>query len=192
MKDRTGSAGRGTGKRPGRPRAEAGGGDAATNAPRLRNNPLAWVTAAVTGPDAAPAAASAADTADVGLSPAPTPDAPPSPATATMTKRERRSPARANAMDQSKKRTEDMPTPRKTEAPPAGASDTLTAADFAAYENADAWVAATAMENGLVVISQEISAPDAKRTIKLPDVCKQFKIRHVDTFTFLREVGFRM
>ena len=68
----------------------------------------------------------------------------------------------------------------------------IAKADFATYENADAWVAATAMENGLVVISQEISASDAKRTIKLPDVCKQFKIRHVDSFTFLREAGFRM
>lgn len=68
----------------------------------------------------------------------------------------------------------------------------IAKADFAAYENADAWVVATAMENGLVVISQEISAPDAKRTIKLPDVCKQFNIKHVDTFTFLREAGFRM
>ncbi len=68
----------------------------------------------------------------------------------------------------------------------------IAKADFAAYENADPWVVATAMQKGLAVISQEISAPDAKRTIKLPDVCKQFHIRHIDTFSFLREAGFSM
>jgi len=68
----------------------------------------------------------------------------------------------------------------------------IARADFAAYENADPWIVATAMEKGLIVISQEISAPDAKRSIKLPDICKQFNIRHIDTFSFLREAGFRM
>jgi hypothetical protein len=68
----------------------------------------------------------------------------------------------------------------------------IAKADFAAYENADAWVVATAIENRLIVISQEISAPDSKRIIKLPDVCKQFNIKHIDTFSFLRKAGFSM
>lgn len=64
--------------------------------------------------------------------------------------------------------------------------------DFADFENADSWVVACAINKGLTVVSQEVSAPMAKRIIKVPDVCAHFKVRHIDTFTFLREVNFKM
>ena len=65
-------------------------------------------------------------------------------------------------------------------------------ADFADFENADPWVVACAIDKNLTVVSQEVSAPMAKRIIKVPDVCTHFNVRHIDTFTFLREVNFKM
>lgn len=63
---------------------------------------------------------------------------------------------------------------------------------FANFDNADAWVVACAEDKGITVVSQEVSAPLAQRAIKIPDVCNHFNIRHLDTFSFLREVGFKM
>lgn len=62
--------------------------------------------------------------------------------------------------------------------------------DFAAFEYADPWLVACASAEGLTVVSQEKSAPDSKREIKLPDACAQFNVRHIDTLSFLREIGF--
>lgn len=65
-------------------------------------------------------------------------------------------------------------------------------ADFADFENADPWVVASAINKSLTVVSQEVSVPMAQRIIKLPDICTHFSVRHIDTFTFLREVNFKM
>lgn len=63
---------------------------------------------------------------------------------------------------------------------------------FADFDNADPWTIACALDKKLTVVSQEVSAPLAQRAIKIPDVCNSFNIRHIDTFGFLREVGFKM
>ena len=65
-------------------------------------------------------------------------------------------------------------------------------ADFADFENADPWIIACAMDKELTVVSQEVSAPLSQRIIKLPDACIHFDVRHIDTFTFLRETNFKM
>ncbi len=56
---------------------------------------------------------------------------------------------------------------------------------------ADGWLAAYAMTNDAVVVTNEVSAPDAKRKVPLPDLCQQFNIRCINTFDMLRELGVR-
>lgn len=68
----------------------------------------------------------------------------------------------------------------------------LAKADFADFDNADPFAVATALEKSVIVVSQEISAPLSRKNIKLPDVCSQFGIHHLDTFTLLRTFGFTM
>ncbi len=64
--------------------------------------------------------------------------------------------------------------------------------EFADFENADPFVVATAIDKVASVVSQETSAPNSQNIIKLPDVCTQFQITHIDTYTLLREFGFKM
>ena len=59
--------------------------------------------------------------------------------------------------------------------------------DFA--RGADGWLVAYAMVHEGVVITNEVSAPDAKSKIKLPDLCHQFHIRCITTFEMLSELG---
>ena len=54
---------------------------------------------------------------------------------------------------------------------------------------ADGWLAAYAMVNGAVVVTNEVSAPYATRRVPLPDLCGQFNIRCINTFDLLRELG---
>lgn len=65
-------------------------------------------------------------------------------------------------------------------------------AEFAQYNEADAWVVAFAISNNLTVVSQETFSADVKRRIPIPNVCRVFNVRLIDTFTFLREQGFSM
>jgi hypothetical protein len=44
----------------------------------------------------------------------------------------------------------------------------------------------------LIVVSQETSSPLAMSRIFIPDVCNAFSIKHINTFEFLEEVGFKM
>ena len=69
---------------------------------------------------------------------------------------------------------------------------TLAKQEFADFTNADPFVVATAIEKSAIVVSQEVPAPGSKKNIKLPDVCKQFNVIHLDTFTLLRRFGFTM
>lgn len=60
-------------------------------------------------------------------------------------------------------------------------------ADFASV--ADGWLAAYAIANGAVVVTNEVSAPQAQRKVPLPDLCRQFDIPCINTFAMLRELG---
>ena len=59
--------------------------------------------------------------------------------------------------------------------------------DFA--RGADGWLAAYAMVHGAVVVTNEVSAPNARRKVPLPDLCEQFQIRSINTVDMLRGVG---
>ena len=58
--------------------------------------------------------------------------------------------------------------------------------DFA--RGADGWLAAYAMVHGAVVVTNEVSAPNARRKVPLPDLCEQFQIRSINTVDMLREI----
>ena len=53
---------------------------------------------------------------------------------------------------------------------------------------ADGWLVAYAMVHGVTVVTNEQPRPEAKREIKLPDVCTQFGVDYKDIFFVLREL----
>ena len=55
--------------------------------------------------------------------------------------------------------------------------------------NADAWLIAHAAVNGLVVVTQEQYSATAKRRIMIPNVCLEFNVECVDTYSMLRDLG---
>lgn len=61
--------------------------------------------------------------------------------------------------------------------------------EFACVDNADAWVIAYASARKYIVVTQEIFSPDIKRRILIPNVCKAFSVKFVDTFEMLRKLG---
>jgi hypothetical protein len=64
--------------------------------------------------------------------------------------------------------------------------------DFSEFDNADPFVVAAAKALTATVVSQETSAPSSVKNIKLPDVCINFNVPHLDTFSFLRSQRFTM
>jgi len=54
---------------------------------------------------------------------------------------------------------------------------------------ADGWVVAYAAVNRLVVVTHEQFAPEAKRKVPMPNVCVEFDVEYVDTFSMLRGRG---
>lgn len=54
---------------------------------------------------------------------------------------------------------------------------------------ADAWLVAYGRVHGVTVVTNEQSAPESKKSIKLPDVCDEFDVRHVDLFSMLRALN---
>lgn len=62
-------------------------------------------------------------------------------------------------------------------------------AEFA--RTADGWLAAYAKEYGLVVVTQEVSAPESRNEVKLPDVCDAIGVAYLNTFEMLASVKAR-
>lgn len=58
--------------------------------------------------------------------------------------------------------------------------------------SADGWLVAYARVNGYSVCSYEVSSPESKSNIKLPDVCKQFGVPCVNPFDMLEKLDVRM
>ncbi len=54
---------------------------------------------------------------------------------------------------------------------------------------ADGWVLAYAAVNGMIVVTHEQFAPDARRKVPIPNVCVEFEIEYVNTFEMLRALG---
>ncbi len=62
--------------------------------------------------------------------------------------------------------------------------------EFADNTNADAWIIAYAKAHDFVIVTQETYEPDAKKKIKIPNVCEDFGVEYVNTFDVLRNLGF--
>lgn len=56
---------------------------------------------------------------------------------------------------------------------------------------ADGWLVAYAKVHGAIVVTNEQSAPESKKEIKLPDVCEKFGVKPESTFSMLRALGAR-
>ena len=56
----------------------------------------------------------------------------------------------------------------------------------------DVWVIALAKARDATVISQECSAPLAKKKAKIPDVCSILEVRCLNLLAFMREVGIKL
>jgi len=56
---------------------------------------------------------------------------------------------------------------------------------------ADGWLAAYAREHDAVVVTNEAFNPNVKRKVPLPNLCLQFDISCIDTFSMLRNLGVR-
>ena len=52
---------------------------------------------------------------------------------------------------------------------------------------ADGWLVAYARMHDATIVTNEQSAPESRKEIKLPDVCKQFGVRSDNAFAMLRE-----
>ncbi len=59
-------------------------------------------------------------------------------------------------------------------------------AEFASV--ADGWVIAYAKANGLVVVTHEEYAPDARKKVPIPNVCLEFDVEYSNTFDMLRDL----
>jgi len=54
---------------------------------------------------------------------------------------------------------------------------------------ADGWLIAYASVNQLTVVTHEIYAPEVRRRVPIPNVCVEFNVAYLDTFSMLRELG---
>lgn len=54
---------------------------------------------------------------------------------------------------------------------------------------ADPWVIAHAMAENAVVVTKEEPTPLLTKRIKIPDVCKELKVKCINDFQFLNEIG---
>lgn len=62
--------------------------------------------------------------------------------------------------------------------------------EFAQVENADPWIIATASVRNFIIVTHEVFDSTIKKKIPIPNVCEDFDIRYIDTFTLLRELNF--
>jgi hypothetical protein len=63
--------------------------------------------------------------------------------------------------------------------------------EFLEENAADAWLAAFALEDkdNRIIVTQEISEPNRKNRIKIPDVCLFYGIKFVNTIEMFRKLG---
>ena len=54
---------------------------------------------------------------------------------------------------------------------------------------ADGWIAAYALVNGYILVTNEVYSSDVKRRVPLPNLCREFGIAHCNTIKMLRNLG---
>ena len=67
--------------------------------------------------------------------------------------------------------------------------------EFADYKNADPYLVAFALQNkrtkntDITIVTLEVSAPESKKNVKLPDVCTDFQVQFLNNNDFFRAIG---
>ena len=61
--------------------------------------------------------------------------------------------------------------------------------EFLDADVADAWLVAYAHANNLIVVTNEVSAPMSKSSIKIPDVCIAFNVPYLNTIQLFRALN---
>lgn len=61
--------------------------------------------------------------------------------------------------------------------------------EFLETDLADPWLVAFAMSNNWTIVTYEKSEPNRQNRIKIPEVCNQFNVRHINTIEMLRELN---
>ncbi|MFN3605484.1 MAG: DUF4411 family protein [Leptonema sp. (in: bacteria)] len=64
--------------------------------------------------------------------------------------------------------------------------------EFMEEKNADAWVIAFAKYKNLTVVTHESYNPNSKKKVLIPNVCREFNIKYIDTFEMLKGLNFRL
>jgi len=61
--------------------------------------------------------------------------------------------------------------------------------EFLATDLADTWLIAYAKKNNLAIVTHEISQPQRKNKIKIPEPCIHFGVRYLSPIEMFREIG---
>ncbi len=63
--------------------------------------------------------------------------------------------------------------------------------EFMAADEADAFIVAYALSDkeNITIVTQEISQPNRKNKIKIPEPCAEFDIRYINTIEMFRQIG---
>jgi len=65
-------------------------------------------------------------------------------------------------------------------------------AEFAEERNADCWLVACAKHNDWTLVTEEKLNLSKKNKVLIPNVCKTFGVRYLDTFAMLKELGVKL
>ncbi len=63
--------------------------------------------------------------------------------------------------------------------------------EFLDADEADAWLVAYAHKNNDIIVTYEVSEPESRKKIKIPDVCSAFDVDYVNTIEMFRRLGER-
>lgn len=58
-------------------------------------------------------------------------------------------------------------------------------------EDPDGWLVAYSSVNQRVLVTQEVSDPNSRTKVKIPDVCLPFGVTCIDTFELIRRLGIK-
>ncbi len=57
---------------------------------------------------------------------------------------------------------------------------------------ADGWIVSYAKVNGLTVVTHEVYSREIRRKVPIPNVCRAFNVRYINTWAMLRALGVRL
>ncbi|GBR76664.1 protein DUF4411 [Candidatus Termititenax persephonae] len=55
-------------------------------------------------------------------------------------------------------------------------------------DNADSWLIAYALAHDFTIVTMEVLEPNIKKSVKIPNVCKDFNIQYINTYDLLRNL----